>query len=206
MSKISKLLQLYEKSSWLRAIVQLPPGGGSIDTLLAGKAAGINQKRVEELLENVNYQIEALDGNKINKSFLESEEFFEIFRTAAEIAARSANKEKRRLVAAYLSGAVRNGSITDLSTQILEDMRSMQPTHFQLLAILPIDADQGVNKKLPPEALREMPKEVYEKGMADLERYGFIRYNTAGIGTLGGGGGHWETTKYVRIFREHVQS
>lgn len=205
MVDIGKYLEWYERATWLRALVQLPPGGGSVDVVLAGKAAALNQQRVEELLSEVSSRLETQDEMKLDKHFLTSEEFFEVFRTAAEIVARSASAEKRRVVAAYLSDTIANAVVTDLSNQVLEDMRFMQPVHLQVLAALPAVANQVVSKVNPPEQLQKMPASVYEKTMSDLERYGFIRYNTSGIGTLGGGGGHWETTDYIRVFREHVK-
>jgi len=51
-----------------------------------------------------------------------------------------------------------------------------------------------------------MATEVYEKCMDDLEWFGFLRYSIEGIGTLNGGLGQWETTAYVKMFCEHVDS
>jgi len=206
MTGVTKLLKWYEEAIWIRALVQLPPGGGSIDVLLSGKAASINQQRLDELLEEISTHLERLGEEKLNKDFLASEEFFEIFRTAAEIVAHSANAEKRQLVAAYLSGTISNSVITDLSSQVLEDIRLMQPIHFQVLLALPIEENQSVSKQKPLQSIAAMPISVYEKAMSDLEKLGFICFNNNGIGGFGGGGGGWVTTGYVHIFREHIQS
>ena len=178
MNKISKKIEAYENATWFRALVQLAPcgAGGAVDVLLSGKSAAINQRRVNKLLEEISTQIEELSDEKLNKQFLASDEFFEIFRTSAEIAAHSSDADKRKTVAAYLSGRVRCGVLTNLSAQVLEDIRSMQPIHFQVLAVLPPASSQVVNKTRPSEALMDMPAEVYEKCMSDLERFGFIRY------------------------------
>ncbi len=205
MTDISKFLGWYESSVWIRALVQLAPGGGSVDVVLAGKASAINQRRFEELLLNVSEQLKELGKDKLDEKFLATDEFFELFRTAVEIAAHSASIEKRKLVAAYLSGTIDHAVITDLGTQVLEDLRFMHPLHLQVIASLPVEANQSVSKGRPPASLSGMSSGIYEKAMSDLERFGFIRYNTVGIGALGGGGGHWETTEYVRVFREHVK-
>lgn len=186
--------------------MQLIPGGvgSAFDVLLVGKANAINQKRFTELVSNVQTLLDRADATDLNNEFLNSEECFEIFRASAEIAARSADAKKREIVAHYLSGIIRAGVITDLSSQVLEDLRFLQPIHLQVLAALPITANEGVDKQHPPKAIENMPLNVYEKAISDLERFGFIRYNTTGIGTFGGGSGHWETTEYVRTFREHI--
>lgn len=204
MTDMNKLLNWYEGATWLRALVQLPPGGGSVDVLLAGKATELNQKRLNELIEDVNRRVQALEG-ALPVELLQSEVFFEVFRTAAEIVARSADPRKREVVAEYLSGMIRNGVVTDLGAQVLEDLRFLQPLHFQVLAALSPVANSPVSKQHPPESLASMPVEVYEKAMSDLDRLGFLRYNTAGIGAFGGGGGHWETTDYVRVFRQYIE-
>lgn len=205
MGTVAGILEWYERTTWLRALVQLPPGGGSVDVLLAGKASALNQQRVMQLIELVNAQLEQVKEDQLNKEYLASDEFFDVFRTAAEIVAHSTSNEKRQLVAAYLAGQIRGRPVTDLGAQVLEDLRFLQPIHLQVLAVLPMKGSQGVSKRQVPDGIQEMPIDVYEKTMSDLERYGFIRYNTDGIGTIGGGGGHWETTEYVRIFREHVR-
>ncbi len=160
--------------------------------------------RVNELIAGVSRRVQALEG-ALPIALLQSETFFEAFRTAAEIVARSADQKKREVVAEYLSGMIRDGFVTDLGTQVLEDLRFLQSLHIQVLAALPSVENTPVNKQHPPESLGGMPADVYEKAMSDLERLGFLRYSTAGIGTLGGGGGHWETTSYVRVFRQHIE-
>jgi len=207
-NETTKMLKAYGNAPWLRALVQLVPGGAGscVDVLISNKLTEINQKRVEGLFEDVSVQLEDLGEKKLNKQFLSSEEFIEIFRASVEIVARSADANKRKIISDYLAGIVRCENITDLSGQVLEDIRSLQPVHLQVLAILPSASDTKVDKAHPPEALDGMPAVVYEKCMNDLERFGFLRYSTEGVGTLNGGSGQWETTAYVKIFCEHVGS
>nr|MBI3614145.1 hypothetical protein [Nitrospirota bacterium] len=50
--------------------------------------------------------------------------------------------------------------------------------------------------------VQAIPVATYRKGLADLERLGFIRFDNTGIGKLGGGGGGWKTTEYLAIFKQ----
>ncbi len=202
MSRLDSIVVWYEKATWLRALVQIPPGGGSVDVLLAGRAASLNQQRLDELIRGVNQRLESLE--QLNEEFLGSEEFFELFRRTAEIVAHSSSAEKRRLLADYLAGRVQGAGITDIGLQVLEDLRLMQPVHIEVLTALPQAEGSAVDMRQPPVALPAMPHFVYEKVMSDLERLGFLRYSAIGIGTYGGGGGRWETTGYVRVFFEHI--
>lgn len=205
MSSTQKILIWYEQATWLRALLQVPPGGASLDILLTGKAAQINQRRLNELIENIESRVRMLE-KPLSPKFLQSENFFELFRTAAEIVCRSASHEKRSIVADCLAGAIQVETVTDLRLQVMEDLRSMHMMHIQVLTAIPKIKGQEVSKTQKPESLQNMPEEVYEKAIADLERYGFIRLNTAGIGNFGGGSGRWQTTSYVPIFHSQINT
>ena len=201
---VDGFLRAYEGATWLRALVQTLPGGSSIDVILAGRATSVNQRRLIELIDNVEKRVSKLATTELDKAFLETDEFFEVFRATAEIAAHSANEQKRAVLADYLAGIVEAGELTDLRAQVLEDLRSLQPIHLRVLASLPREVNKAVSRRIPSGDVSNMPPAVYEKAMSDLERFGFLRYNTAGIGTYGGGSGHWETTDYVGVFLESV--
>jgi len=196
----------YENQPWLRAVIQgVPYAGGPADTLLAGIATAKNQKRVEELFHSVTGRLSALEDHHLNKNLLGSDEFFEILRTCLESVARSADAKKRRHVADFLTGTIKRGTITNLSQQIAEDLKVLQPLHLQILSALPTESDHPVNPNRQPPALEVMDLAIFQKGFADLERYGFIRFHDQG-GGLNAGGGFWATTKYLVIFQHEVLS
>ena len=200
-------LQWYDQQPWLRAIVQVIPGvGGSIDTLLAWRGSSTNQKRIGELLRNISDRLSGLEEASLPESFLESDEFFELFRTIAEVVARSANEKKRRTAADFLAGIIIRSTITDLSQQMAEDLRMLQELHLQILAALPDKPGSSINRDKPPPRISDMDVGNYRKGLTDLERLGFISFNNKGIGLYGGGGGRWETTQYLTKFKEVLKS
>ena len=200
-------LQWYDQQPWLRAIVQAIPGvGGSIDTLLAWRGSNTNQKRIEELLKDISERLSGVEDASLPKSFLGSDEFFELFRTIAEVVARSASEKKRRTAADFLAGIIMRSTITDLSQQMAEDLRMLQELHLQILAALPDEPGSSINRDKPPPRISDMDVGIYRKGLADLERLGLIFFNNKGIGLYGGGGGRWETTQYLTKFKEALKS
>ena len=199
-----KIVQWYEKQPWLRAVVQaVPYAGGPADTLLAWRGVHVNQKRVMELFRHVNDRVSALEGSKLSHEFLGSGEFFEILRSCVEAAARAADTEKRKKVANYLAGTIERGTITDLSQQIAEDLKLLQPLHLKIIEALPNQSEVEVHRDFPPAPISGMDLAFYQKGLADLERLGYIRFHRSG-GTINAGGGHWATTKYLVIFKREV--
>lgn len=204
MRKPSEMLIEYEKSYFFRAIVQAVPHGGSVDTLLAGRAAEINKRRLEELMSNLSQRLDVMNQSVIRHEYLASEEFFDLLRSAVEVVIKCSDGGKRQLVSDFLVGNVINPVPNDLSFQVVEDLRVLQPFHLAVLKEMPDDAGIGVDRLNPPVALHRMDTAVYQKAISDLERLGFVRYDEAGIGTFGGGSGKWVTTPYLDVFRRTI--
>lgn len=198
------MLVEYEKSYLLRALVQTVPYAGSIDMLLAGKAAEINKRRFDELLSDIAQRLDVMDQSMVRHEYLASEDFFDLLRLAVEVVVKCTDDAKRKLVADFLVGNAIAPEPNDLSFQVVEDLRVLQPFHLQVLKELPEDANAGVNRLTPPEAIHWMDHAVYQKAISDLERLGFVRYDEAGIGTWNGGSGKWVTTPYLGVFRRAI--
>ena len=174
----NQVMLWYEKQPWIRAVVQaIPVAGGPADTLLAWRGTYVNQKRVEELFRRVTGRLSQLAESAISREYLASDEFFEILRTCVEAVARAADAQKRKIVADYLASSIERGVFTDLSQQIAEDLKVLQPLHLQIIATLPQEPNVGVNLNSPLVGLEEMNVATYRKGLADLERLGFIRFD-----------------------------
>ena len=204
-NEIDKISESYELLPWVRAVVQaIPSVGGSLDVILSSRATKINHERFEKMVSDVDHCLTQLGSTAYITQFLATDEYFEIFRRCTEIVVRNSNENKRKIVAGFLARTISANLIDDLSGQILEDLNVLQPIHLQALQFLPIKAGIRISKSVPPESLSTMSAAVFEKSMSDLERMGFIRFSNSGIGTYGGGTGGWETTEYVRIFREHI--
>jgi len=213
----SEFLTGYEKEPILRAMVQLLfPFGGPTDFLLAWKATNSYQRRVQALLESVVLSVSNLEERTLNKKFLYSEEFFELLGTSIEIVARTVSENKRRQVAAFLVGTIKRGETHDLSQQIAEDLRVLQHFHLQMLASLPESlipnilapvAERASDRVIDLHKLRaivDIDWAVFNKGRTDLERLGFIRYDSEATGWVGGDMGNYRTTGYFTIFKDSL--
>jgi len=214
---LGEFVEGYEKEPVLRALIQcLFPFGGPTDFLLAWKATNSYQERVQALFESIVLSVSNLEEQTLNMEFLYSEEFFEILGTCVEIVARTASENKRRYVAAFLAGTIKQGQIHDLSQQIAEDLRVLQDFHLQILASLP---DSLVPNVLAPEKertlhrvidlhkLREivvMDWAVFNKGGTDLERLGFIKYDSEATSWVDGDIGNYRITGYFTMFKDSL--
>lgn len=214
---LSEFLTGYEKEPILRALVQLLfPFGGPTDFLLAWKATNSYQRRVQALLESVVLSVSTLEERTYNKEFLYSEEFFELLGTCIEIVARTVSENKRKHVAAFLVGIIRKGQTHDLSQQIAEDLRALQDFHLQMLASIPAILVSNIRA---PETERSAPKvidvhkwkevvgmdwAVFNKGKTDLERLGFITYDSEATAWAGGDIGNYRPTGYFTIFKDSL--
>jgi len=140
--------------------------GALIDSLSA-----LHSQRAVELLQK---SISQLDVEKIDKAFLESEEFLEILERSIEIVARTASEKKRKYVSDYLCGIVQTSAINDIHSQLLEDLNTLQEFHLQILAALPDKAGEKVLAYQLPDELSGMEKYIYTKAICDLQRFGFL--------------------------------
>lgn len=216
MKRKNEIIQGYADSTSLRVVLQAIASGASavgstpvigsvfaaLDTYISGKASELYKQRVESFIENISTRITNLDEFKVNKEYLESEQFLETFMNSMKIAGESADQEKRQLVADYLVGKVGasgDNSLDDqYADQVLEDLRVLKPFHLRVLKQL--DDTSYVNTSRPPEKLHDMDTPLYQKAVSDLERLGFIRFEDGG-GAINSGGGSWRTTHYLKVFK-----
>jgi hypothetical protein len=214
---LSEFLTGYEKEPILRALLQLLfPFGGPTDFLLAWKATNLYQRRVQALLETVVLNVSNLEERSLNKEFLYSEEFLELLGTCIEIVAPTASENKRKHVAAFLVGTIKRGKTHDLSQQIAEDLRVLQDFHLQMLASVPdslvpnvlAPVDEGASYRVIDlhklRAIVDMDWAVFSKGRTDLERLGFIRYDSEATAWAGGDIGNYRITAYFTIFKDSL--
>ena len=146
---IDRTLAWYEAQPWLRALVQtVPIGGGSVDTLPAWRGTQLDQQRVEELFKNVSEKLSRIEEGDLPQDVLQSEEYFEVFRTCAETAAHTASQSKRERVADFLAGTLLHG-LDDLTAQFAEDLKVLQEVHLYVMAQFPREKTHGVKKSYP---------------------------------------------------------
>lgn len=212
-SAIDEYAAGYENQPVLRALVQLFPFGGPTDFLLGWKATNIYKRRIEELLDTLVVQLSAVDQNSLNRDFIESEEFFGVFVSSLEIAARAVSARKRRHVAQFLSGTIRDGRTHDLSEQIAEDLRVLKDFHLTVLTSIPRSLIPNVlrpnsnDRVIDSHKLREITGfdwPEFNKAMCDIERVGFIKHGSEATGWEDGDWQVCRPTHYLKIFNAAI--
>lgn len=211
MKSRNEIIEGFGVADELQAILKLITGEipiigtaySSFEGYINAKASKIKENRVESLLSKISARISQMDEKKLDREYLSSEEFFETFREALEIVGRASDDEKRNLIANYLVGRATIDTNTDFDDQVLTDLRDLKPFHLKIIRALNNAVGSGVDMNNPPEAIHDMDKMLYKKGMSDLSRFGFIEYVDNG-GAIGSGGGSWKTTPYLKAFKLSV--
>ena len=85
----------YSENLELRTAVQLIPYiGGALDMIISAEGIRIQKERVENFLNELKEGMNKLSEEKIDKEFLESEEFFSLFQMTIEKVIRNYEKQK----------------------------------------------------------------------------------------------------------------
>lgn len=135
--KLSRLDEAYSKKTGWRALVNLIPYvGGSLDVLLTSKAHKLTEQRIESLLAELAQQVGTVDESKIDKDFLESEEWYDMVFRAFEKAIRTRSLEKIKLYSKILVGSLTNPDNRDHSEDFLEILSELSETEVRLARII----------------------------------------------------------------------
>jgi hypothetical protein len=101
----TRALRAYAESPVIRAaIASIPVIGGPIDAFFGTWGSDVIQHRYDAVLEELRHEAGRLDENKVDRQFLESEEFFDLFAHVLQESARTRHREKIRLYARILAG------------------------------------------------------------------------------------------------------
>lgn len=109
-NKLVQVSKIYADQTIIRASINaIPFVGGSLDILLSSSGQNFVIKRIETFISELNNQIEQLDKSKINHTFLEKEEGFDLIIKAFNSASRTRHNEKLKLYAKIIKGALTEG-------------------------------------------------------------------------------------------------
>lgn len=150
----------YVDNVGLRALVQLiPQVGGPIDTLLAGKGAKIQERRLQDFLETLDFRIRALESDTQFPIITESEELYDFILVTLTDVIRARAAEKRRRLANLVAIQIvetREWSEAEDAERI---MASLDEIHVQvLLEAINASEGSGVWKGTSPISLHESLK------------------------------------------------
>lgn len=130
------IIQKYEGNTVLRVIVNLIPYvGGSLDVAL-NKWSQIKQRRIDELMGAINEELEGIQDDLINKSYLESDEFYDLVYQIVNNALANRCPETRIAYAKVVRFAVLNEETTANLEDIIRQVEGMREKDLFFLRAL----------------------------------------------------------------------
>ena len=194
--KADYLLERAESEELVHGLLSLLPAGGFLDNVLFRRIKQSARKRLEEFHVVFAKQLSNLDENKIDKDFLDSEEFDTLVMKVVARTVWEHSEEKR----AFLRAVLLNSITVDLSKSplketILELLNDITPAHIKVLEAFSKDmvrGDDGFNSvsKLVKviNGIQEVDADaitydLFKKGL--LDREGDELYRTFEISGIG---------------------
>lgn len=145
-STAASALARYNEADWLRfAIQKIPLIGPSLDLLLTSGHRRLAQQRARYLLAGLEADVQRIDGSKVDNVYVESEEFHDLLIAAIRNSIETRHREKIRLNARILAGAIRSDQTRDEPELHLELIRDLSPQ--DLVVLREIVAQQ----RIPPD-------------------------------------------------------
>jgi len=106
--KLKPAIEKYSENALLRASISAIPFIGSpFDVFLATKAQKIVNDRIMNLFNELIEEMSTLEDGMVDKDYIDSEEFIELFIKTIEVSTKTRNKEKIKLYAKLLKGAIK---------------------------------------------------------------------------------------------------
>lgn len=106
--KIKPAIEKYSENALLRiAISEIPIIGSPLDIFLTTKAQRIINDRIMNLFSELKEEMSTLEDRIVDKDYIDSEEFIELFIKTIEASTKTRNKEKIKLYAKLLKGAIK---------------------------------------------------------------------------------------------------
>ena len=204
--KFSEIASKYSENTPLRLIISsiIPVIGPSIDLALSSYADEIYKSRVERSLNILNNELRHLKREPVNKDFINSEAFFDIFRLYLEKAIRTRQEEKVQYYAQILTETIRNPEIIEQSEQDIKKISSLSLQDMLVMKYMydknsknselfgnPDDLIKGskMMKVIPNNLpdIQNLDKSEIEKSLSNLISMGFVREYSGSSGSYGGG-------------------
>lgn len=183
----------YSKRTSIRALVPLIPYvGSSIDVLLGSKAQKFAEERKERLYTELKAEIEKLDEPKIDKEYLQSEEWFDILLQAIDKTVRTRSKEKIKLFAKVLKGALLFSGLDKGSRaeEYLNVLSELTINEVRLAKVVFDLKEVDITREKDNELFRRctfIDKEDFPFYMKRLEKAGLVREMVGMIADYEGG-------------------
>lgn len=136
----------YNDKTILRmAVNAIPYIGGALDLLLSSKWNKIAEKRIEDFFEFVNEKIDTVEEEKINKDFLETEEFADILMECLRSSMKTRERNKIKNFSNILSHSI---TFQDFDVNNFEEIKTILETlSLREVQVLVAIEEYGINLK-----------------------------------------------------------
>ena len=132
--KADDMLERAENEELVHGLLSLLPAGGFLDSVLFRRIKQRARKRLEEFHLVFAKQLSDLDENKIDKDFLDSEEFDTlVMKVVARIVWEHSVEKRAFLRAVLLNSITVDFSRNPLKETILELLNEISPAHIKVL-------------------------------------------------------------------------
>ena len=126
---LTKASKTYAKNVFLRGLVNfIPYVGGALDIVFSEKWNNITQRRIEDFMDCVKQEFAQIEESKINKEFIESDDFADLTIKFLISSARTRHHEKISLFAGILRGATTTDEFD------MDEFEEILPT-FELVSV-----------------------------------------------------------------------
>jgi hypothetical protein len=170
----------------------VPLLGGPIAAGIAAWEGRRVSKRIEALVGEIAALAERIDQRKLDKTYIETDAFQDAVIAALEAGRRTADADKRRVIAAILLGAAFTERPPQLDVEaLLDTIGGLSPQDLALARILYDESGGDEPKAIVTGAVGPADFPDREFHLKRLEAGGLIRELT---GTYGGSGGQYFMT------------
>lgn len=214
---IGTILEKYSDNTHIRLAVRtlIPYLGDGLDFVFSEGAAKIRAERLNLLLSELEKRLTEIEESKIDKEFLASEEFYEIFTKTMDTAIRTYRKEKIAYLALFLKNSVKKeNSETYYKERVLRIIDELSPIHIQILkTIFDIQYNEHDDPTLEnirtPVSNNDLMKDFPDLKRSQIESFAndLIRYNLLadwGIGRMDYTAGRYMITAATAEFLSFV--
>lgn len=107
MERVNEKISQYGDALLLRAAVSnLPWIGSTLDMILSSKAQKFTEERIMKLLSDLELELAKVDEEKIDKDYLDSEEFYDLMMNAFRATVKTRSEAKIRTYALILKSSL----------------------------------------------------------------------------------------------------
>ncbi|MBU1854851.1 MAG: hypothetical protein KKF89_03965 [Nanoarchaeota archaeon] len=207
---LEKASENYAKNTALRSTIALIPYiGGSLDILFSAKGNEIIFNRINSFLDFLDEEMKLIDESKIDTSFLETQEWFDLVYKSFDEVKKTRLNEKQKLFARILAKSTYNHDDINKIELYQNILSELSPNEFKVALHLlsNIDTSESEDYKTRKEfwdnlTVEDFSKEIISDSISRLFSLGLLSERYGAI--LGYSGGHYIINCLLKDFLNYI--